>query len=664
MKKGILLLILFSILVIGGYLFFEYKNSKKYTILVVSNDILSNKKKEKILQLSKEKIISQIEKRYPDIKIKWLNFELKSPQEIKRDKKILKEIFKHEKIIYIIFGTISKMLNTFGDILPKDIPIFSGASSPFALNKYNGKIIFTNTPTPYYSRVKYIFNLKDILKLKNIIFLMNKDIKKVPYGYAIYTAAKRNKKDITLISVEQFLENKKEFINIYKNYLWCIDINDRSRDIKKFINSHLNIKGLNIFVIYYTNYKNTKANIFFASTIKKVKDPFEYNYLKDIRDYNNPIDIHTFDRYYRNYYPRIMIVLENIKDFNNSIKDIRKNIFEILKSYSKRVYIQKDTKNIIFFEKKDIRELIETNKEKYIYYNNIYKRKDIGLKNKFIIKLEDNTRTLLPLQYIEDINGSYKKIPVVDIKPFIKNIEILNLSTDIALVDLYLTIKYLKDYNISYPHNFQILPIAQFKNKTELSLVKSYTKDKFKYKIYRIKVYTPVENDLFFFPFDKFTIRVEFIINNYQKMPIILNIDDTYIPKNIRNWNIENIFATYAENPLVISQKENEIAYLYKNFLDIKIKRDRPIMVLIKYLLPALLLFIIGLYSAYKILILKRSEDGIGIIVDSILGIISVYFIFSLLISIKDLILMDIIFYILITILTILALLIFYKQKT
>lgn len=594
----------------------------------------------------------------------------------------IKNILKEKQIIAVVDGSTSRTAELTLDLFPRDMPIITDSSSPYILTKFKGNQIFSISSIPYFSRGRIIYLLTKLLNKKNIVFIL--DEKTSPYSKVIYYSLfKRLKKDKIKLVKYSLIEFKEK--NIIKKYgkkaLYVIGI-DSSSAIADFIYNVLDKeKGLDAFSIYYSSKKlkkirNTRV---FGGTFHNGKDPnfLEYKCLNNIDiDINNSYDLHRYFSVYRLYNSRINIIksLINKKTLEqNNTHQIRKIINKKLPIYSKKVFVDTECSNYLFLFKK-YNPLYFNVKDKNIslYFNSVL-NKDIGLRNMYIKYYNPTSKKeyYYPIQYI--FLGKKQKpkaIPTLSVEGKINKISILNLSTETASIDMYLILKYIskignKKLDFNYPNDLKILSKDMYIKKSEYSLIKTYEKKIdnfiFKYKIYRIKIFVPVINNLFFFPYDKFYLKLEVANDNFTKKPYFLSINNFYY--KIKNSNLQpiNLFSTYSEKIVYIEPDTPLI--IPKNIILLELKRKNAIFVIIKYLLPAIVIMMIGLYIGYMIIRYDIEHDSKGIVSDTILGVISIYFVFSLLISIKKLVLMDIIFYFMISILSILLIIIFYKIK-
>jgi hypothetical protein len=667
-KKEILLFLIGILLIVIGVLIYK---DNSYKILVITN-YRENTNYYKYVLNAEEKI----KKSYTDIKIIWNNIDYakrtnKNYIDIK--KKELKDILKNNKIIGVVLGSTSGIADAFLDIIPPDMPVIAEATSPYALSKFKGKNIFTVAPIPLYSRAKYIENLKKMLSLKNIVFILDNN---APFSKTIYISLKIHYPlHLYMIKKNDFIAKRKTILKQYpiNNTLYVTGI-DSSYVSLDFIKKYLNIQNINIFVLYSTINKklykniNKKVNIYSITLHNGTfLNFFKYKFLPS-PDYFN-WNLYFMDRYasvYKTYNYRINLLLSKYLKKNNNLHTIRKNIIKNLQKlkYPDNIFIDKNMKYLLTFEK-ILPKTFEINKTyPVMYYNSIYKTK-IGLRNKYICKLKDGKKQLYPIQYIYIDNNKQTLVPVVTASITFNNIEITDLSAEKAYIDIYLTLSYLNDkkFDISYWKDLKIASVKKLADKQEYSLVKTYIIKNKIFKIYRIKMFVPVKNNLFTFPFDKFWLNLEFVKDNYKARPYVLRIstpNNMLEKKHFSEIKILHYFPTYYEKIVFL----DNIPHIITNkSLLIQMKRTNTSSIIIKYLLPAVIIMLIGVYIGYLIIRHNIEHDSKGIVSDTILGVISVYFVFSLLISIKDLTIMDIVFYVMIFILSLLLIYIFYKFK-
>ena len=595
-------------------------------------------------------------------------------------RKKIKNILQEKNIIAVVDGSTSRAAEITLDLFPKDMPIIADSSSPYVLTKFKGDQIFSISSIPYLSRGRSIYLLTKLLNKKNIVFILDEETS--PYSKVIYySLLKRLKKDKIKLKEYSLQEFKEK--NIIKKYgnkaLYVIGI-DSSSKIADFIYNVLDKeKGLDAFAIYYSSkkFKKIKNTRVFGVIFHNGKNPnfLEYKCLNNV-DINNSYNLYKYFSVYRLYNSKINFIKSLINEKvleQNTTYQIRKIINKKLPIYSKKVFVDTECSNYLFLFKKynpfyfNIRD-----KNISLYFNSILS-KDVGLRNMYIkyYNPELKKEYYYPIQYIFlEKEQRPKAIPTLSIEGKINKISILNLSTETASIDMYLILKYIskignKKLDFNYPNDLKILSKDMYIKKSEYSLIKTYEKKVdnfiFKYKIYRIKIFVPVINNLFFFPYDKFYLKLEIANDNFTKKPYFLSINN--FDYKIKSSNLQpiNLFSTYSEKIVYIEPDTPLI--MPKNTILLKLKRKNAIFVIIKYLLPAIVIMMIGLYIGYMIIKFDIEHDSKGILSDTILGVISIYFVFSLLISIKQLVLMDIIFYFMISILSILLVIIFYKIK-
>lgn len=704
-KKPAILLLIFLICV-SVFSFFIWKynlnsatyKGQDYVVLVITNYSYKNKPKgynlRKINKKAQNKIERFVKQNLKNVKIIWIDYpeearkksSPKGQKLYKQFRKKLQTIIKKYKsrLILVVNGTISKTAQDTLDIIPPEIPVWTGASSKDANSKFKGKEIFSTAASPFYSKAYFILKAIELLNLKGIVFILSDQQKDSPYSYSIKEALEKSNDiknhKISLITVKKSsFEKEEKFIlqnNNLKNYLWVLGIGDSSNAMYEFYKNYLEGRKLNVMFIYFSSSLYDKEfanedNIFFISSHLNRKNPFDYSYLGgkvlSLCNYNIKC-VHSYDYNWRNFFNRISIILD--KKISSLIKS-QKSVTEIRTVIRKKIkksslyhpFVDKITQEIY------VAYPYNTKKGLTIYYNGIYP----WLVNRYLIKVKNNKRELFEKQVIclyVDPSNRYecnKVVPVVYIEPFIRKINILSLSTDKAVIEMVVKLRYLKTSNNNFEigKNIDISTSVEFVGERSISQISAREYKDYIEKLYDVRLIAPVRGNLFSFPFNKAWIDIEFFPKNFKENPFLIQILSSYEPfesQNISsNWKITNWFSSSSKKVLI---SEN-IPYIgYRYYFSIQLERLNPYQILFKYFAPALIITLVGLIAAYYIIRYGRSHiDFIDILNGVILGIISIYFIFSLLVSISNLIFMDVVFFILVLFMSIILVYAIFRLK-
>ena len=633
----------------------------KYDILVITaykKDSIYNK----IKLIALKDVKKEFEKKFNNINIVFKYIDFKSAKKNYKDiKKLQKYItLNKNKILFIIAPGISDYFKELVNILPTNIPIITASSSIDVLKKYKG-VVFSTSTHPKYYRVRHIIFLHNIFKYNKIINVY--DEIEGSYPKTLIKILKSNY-NIPIINLDMSKKNNFKFEKINNSlvFISAKDFYNTYKVLKKF-NDYIKIKKIKNFIVYlpYFSYKynyNFNFQIYFSKisdpNLKDFKD-YDYLYKIFINNYNHK-EYYYYDVYYKRYHSKILFVLSNIDIKQKNILYLRKKIYKIFKDKKFFPFIDKKTKYIYGIFQKE-------NNNSNIYFNTFIKKGYIIPK---LMMAYNNISFPYYYQFYKHNKNLRKKI-VVYFEIFLKKIRIINLSANRAKVEFVIKL-------ISKDKNFDIKKNLYFGNfdKDKLNINLLLTKKiKFLKKIFYMKVYSisgvvNIKNNLFLFPFDKQLIRIFFVLNgvnsNKYYLYLINNQNNQKNKVKIVNWKIIKIITTHSKQ--IIQDKNffnkinsNSIAVYNKYYLNIFIKRINPYQIILKYFLPTLLLLLLLI-----IIYLKSNEYNIGIYLDILLGLISLYFVYSLLINFDSLIMMDIIFFI-IFLINILFILIILKRK-
>ncbi|BCD67490.1 hypothetical protein [Nitratiruptor sp. YY09-18] len=607
----------------------------------------------------------EIERKYPKIKVVYTNIfiDRKNKKLIEKDINKLEKIL-NDKFLFIVAPGISKAFGTVAPCLPKDTPIITASSAIDELQKFKGNI-FSTSDLPRYSKAKDIYKLKKIIKYKRIINVYDKQ----PGSYPIYIlkAFAKDNPDIKIININLTSINK-GFLDKYGNdALFYISANgtksckiifDRLNFIIKNLEFLYNKKyNISYYLSYFStiySYKNDKKVFSSSSITSNKKNIFEYEYLRPLK-YKNEKLIKRYDQAFRWYYPKILLGLRGLENFDLDINVLHRIIIDNLKKTNiYNPFVDKRTRYIYAFEKKDYN-------GREIYFNAI--RKYNILKN-YLYILSSGQKLLNPIQIFNDF-----KYHTIYVTPQIKKLKILTLDATKAKVDLVIRAA---SINKNFEFGKSILMKSAKKDDFDIKLLSSskitFLNTPLYYKVYNIHLMININSDLFKFPYDKQIINIPFYPNNFSKDHYVIqmiNDKNQYDATISDNWFIDKHFPTYSRQIYKVENgldKKLKVLLTDINYFTLQIKRKDPLQIILKYFLPAIILLFMAIFIGYFIF-KKYSQNHIAIISDVLLGIISIYFIYSLLIQIETLIIMDLVFYVIIFMVILLIISIFILEK-
>ncbi len=636
-----------------------YANEYKILVITYYNPL---RKDIEAFEKGLKKVKKEIENRYSNIKIVYTNvyIDRKKKNLIEKDIKNLKKVLK-DRYLFIIAPGISK---TFGEVaryLPLDTPIITAASTIDELKKYKGKVFSTGSLTKY-NKTKDLQRLKSIINFNKIINVYDK----TPGSYPeeILKSFSNANPDVEKVNID--IENiDKTFLDKYgDNALIFISANGTKTskiliDRIEFILKNLEfLYDKNYKVYFYLpyfstiySYQNDKEVFTSSSVYSNKKNIFEYEYLQNIK-YKDEKYIQRYDQAFRWYYPKILLGLRGLTNFDSDIDVLHRIVYNNLKKTTiDNPFIEEKTRYVFAFEQ-----------EEGIYFNVIRK---YGILNNYLFVLSSGQKLLYPIQLMDN-----KTYHTVYITPQIKKLKILTLDATKAKIDMIVRIACI-DENIELGKD--ILIESANKDKLDIKLlniskITSFQNIDLYHKVYSVTLTTNINSKLFTFPYDEQIINIAFYSNNFSKNPIMIqmiNDKKNYDSTISDNWIITKHFPTYSRDIYKVENgmdSRSKVLLSDINYLTIKIKRKEPLQIILKYFLPAVILLFLAIFISY--FIFKRySKNHIGIVSDVLLGIISIYFIYSLLIQIETLIVMDLIFYFIIFLVIIFILSAFLLEK-
>jgi len=603
---------------------------------------------------------------------KHLNLTIKNQSEFKNNSILLQRYLKANKedVVYIwsVEDTNQVLLNLkllqdgLGDIL-SDIPIVCGVGakeslSAIANEKYNAKIFTTSSLSD--TKAEALYNL----------------VRAEHYTHVINVGNKQNC-DATVLSEveyinEQFLHLKgllsQDIDNIVFDSLYfhsdCQTDNIKPHEINTLLSNPDN-KVLFIFgeyttketralfdnfswrirILRYLNgYNNLGAYLLNIADSEKNRFKEQYPIYFDEYDLKNSQVLTQYEETYNKFLTQIDLVLDSIKgDLHQDpvvkVPHFRKYIVDRLQHTTRKSpYFNTQTNSIIMFKEKD-----------GYFYNNIY---EDNLYLMYLTRLDGMRQRLDKRQTF--LTGNNPNIPVMYADIDVKNLVVKDLNASSVYVELLIRTVSSSDLSL-----IDIIDLNSIKDSTYLSkseiltndIVKDKHGNKFYKKTYRIQDSFPVSSNLLNFPFDKQDVKIK-MVSKYDKITGIKPIIQVFpINKSQKftDWKINKIGLVNTKEFVVFPESSitNDVSLEIHpiNELTITIERTGRYLLVLKYTAPMLMFIFLMIYTMFK-LYYKITQDGeTSVFTNTMVGIMNVYFIFSLLININKIIWFDIFFF-------------------
>ena len=590
--------------------------------------------------------INDIEKKYPKVEVLTINISddiSVQADEVNRLKKLLDK----NDFIYIIAPSKSKTFGMIATLLPPDVPVMTGIATLTELQKYRGEILFTEASKPQYYKSKDIIDIKHLANKKHVINIYEHNNSEPSYTHEIINSLEKDgievihypQKNITKSFFDKYGNNSLIIVSgssTKNTYNLLRKIEFKAKNLEYIFDKKYN---LNFYLIYSSpssyDYKSDYS-IFSSGRNMGVKiNQEQYKYLKNL---NSEDDLKQFSNGYKSYYAKSMLVLKRLNT-NKELpyKIIKKQIYSLLINTSiEHPFIENETKYVFAFKK---------DKNSNIYYNTVAKH---NILQSYIFNLNSGNLLLFRKQMITN-----KETEPVYITPYIKKLKVLSL--DAKQVQVNMIVKIISsDNTIDLGKDITFDTSMIYENNRNIKLLRSSQSTvnniTYYHKVYNVELIVDIKSQLFNFPLDKQTVNIHFRYNDFSLKPIIIQPinEEGHIADNIsKYWEVIDYYMTYSrqiyklDNSII--QKQHVFSAM-EHYFTINIKRKDPIAIIIKYFLPALIILILSGYVGFFVS-KKYITDKIEIISDGLLGIISIYFIYSLLIQIETLIAMDLIFY-------------------
>ncbi len=664
---------IFSLLYLFGlFLFFlpaagnAEHNAHRPIVLIVKEDLQGKKEYEKIIKREAyDNVMRIFESKYDDIQFVNKVIDFSEKNDTNGTKENLSQfIEKNEKrLVYIVFVPGSTFqYDQIKDYLPEKTPIITSIGTAESLDKTN--IWVTTSSSLARGKAIAIKKLMDMENKDELIVLHDEDIDTYT-NEILQHLEKEMKVSITKIEYtkEGKLENPQKLqeknrlillvskssnnaMEIFQNFKKCIydDINHEN-DILLLKSKEKDRKEIYLekSKIFYLSYKIPGYNPDLRLLL--------YQEIDDICDnLKKEIDKHLCLETYSDTYIRLHTCLNqalSTQDINSSntmsseenITKMRKDIYDnIINHNETNTYYHEETNALAKFKKSE-----------NFYYSALI---ESNITNYYIVRLDNKNDGFLHYNQISNDKNSSLSTVYLDMK--LSNLIVENLSASSAYIEGYLRILTTKkkfDLNKMY----RINSIDSVLKKSEIILVKENKKmvdDIEMYeKFYIFKGNFNINNHLFYFPFDKQKIYISFTPRdaNATHDGFLMHLQKPNKKKmDFDKWDIDDIQPFLSEEIIMFNinaiEQSSSLSYKPISNFEITIHRKTASGFLIKFIFP--IFIILGLALGTQIYIYRREDLGVGInvYISAFAGIISIYFIFNLLIDIESLIGFDFVF--------------------
>jgi len=637
-------------------------------VLIVKEDLEKKDDYEKTIKRKAYNNVMKIfESKYDDLQFvsKTIQFDKKDTN---RTRENLEQFIKDHKknLVYVVFLPFdTSKYNKIKKYLPEKIPIITSIGSVESLKKTNTWVTTTSSLT--IGKAIAIKKLMQIEKKDELIALFDSNDSNDTYTKEILEDLN---KTISVIvrKIDYNGKIKKEYKNILqeKNKLILL-VSKSSTDTKRIFNKFID-------KIYRTlDYKNdilllkikkediqdinlTKGKIFkLTYAIPGYNPDSRLPLYKKVEDMCNKIgkiekiDKHMCLKIYGDEYIHLHTFLNLALSSQKENDNIESNISKTRDKIQNNI-IKHNEANTYYDEGTNALEMFK--KSKNFHYSALI---ESGLSKYYIVRLDKNNNGFLHYNQISnsDENGT-KSLSTVYLDMKLSNLIVDSLSASNAYIEgdiRILTTKEKFDLNKMYRMN----SLDSTLQKSQITFVKKSNQtidDKLMYEIfYTFKGNFSINNDLFNFPLDKQKIYISFTPKNMD------DINESYLMHlqeqdkktlNFDKWYIEKIKPFLSEEIMMFKnsaiEQNSSVSYKPVSNFEITIQRKTAIGFIVKFIVPiAIIIFL--LVSTQREL--RRRRDlgiAISIYISAFAGIISIYFIFNLLIDIESLIGFDFVF--------------------
>lgn len=643
-------------------------NTHMPMVLIIKEDLSRKNDYEKIIKpKAYANVMSMFKSEHDDIQFvdKVIDFS----DETNRSKMNLSEFIdkNKENLVYIVFlpGSTSKY-NQMKNYFPERIPIITSIGTVEILDKNNTWV----TTTSSLARGKAIA-IKKLMQMENkneLIALYDEEDKIDIYTNEILDELKDMNVFVSKKSYikskkrklsESFLKSNKLILLISKSSNNTLDLfNNFKKIIDTDINHEYNILLLRVnkeerkkillpnSKIFTLSYEipgyNPDSRLPFYHQIGNTCDNFNDKQMC-LKVYSNVyIKLHTF----------LNLALGNqYEDSNNNMSDkadtnitkMRENIYSNITNHNDtNTYYNEKTKTLHKFKSSG-----------NFYYSSLI---ESGITNYYIVRLDNKNDGFLHCNQISDGDGNgTRSLSTVYLNMRLSKLIVENLSASSVYIEGFLRILTTKkqfDLKKMYQINF----IDNASQKSEIIFVKENQKEidgmTMYEKFYTFKGNFNINNNLFDFPFDKQKIYISFTPRDTSTMKdrYLMHVQEEEDNKIIDfdKWNVKNIKPFLSKEIIMFKtsaiERNSSVSYKPVSNFEITIKRKTAFGFMMKFIFPIIIILLLAVLT--EIYLHRKKDTGIAvsIFISAFAGIISIYFIFNLLIGIESLILFDFVF--------------------
>jgi hypothetical protein len=275
-----------------------------------------------------------------------------------------------------------------------------------------------------------------------------------------------------------------------------------------------------------------------------------------------------------------------------------------------------------------------------------------GMTNYYVVRLDKEKDFLHPYQVKIDNNKKVKSLSTVYIDFKLVKLIVPDLSASKAYIEGMIRIFSIND-NVDLKKHFQINFLNDSSIKPEVTLVQSLShyegKVKFYEKFYIVKGDFNINNDLWKFPYDEQKIYISFKPKDFINNPFVVQLQESTFDKlDFDEWTVEYMKPFVSDE--IVKFKENivlqkaSIFYKPTSNFEIAITRNTTYSIMLKFILPVLIIVMLIMVTFFFFHTKSSLDATVDIYISAFAGIISIYFIFNLLIDIENLIIFDIAF--------------------
>jgi len=618
-----------------------------YTFLVADPIVLIIESKNIIDTLKEravEDVIESVSEKNINIDIERIQIDFSSEKDLKNLEKYF--IVNSKNIVYIIAPENTSEYKKVKPYLPKKTPIITSIGTASVLDQKDTWV--TTVSALSNGKALAIENLLKINQTKEIIVINDEDIDaytKEVIEYLNKAKIKIKYIDINDKQYNEYYDNNQLILLTSKTSKKTINLFHKFNE-KVYQNLHLNNNLLLLKIEEEDKQKiELKNNIYYLSYsipgyLPDLRLPLYKSVDATCENYKSGKNI-CFKIYGKKYKKLHMFLDMGLKDVNTNIgiQELRKKIYENIIQYNRySSYYNKDTKKIMQFKK----------------LNNFYYNSSIvnGMTNYYVVRLDKEKDFLHPYQVKIDNNKKVKSLSTVYIDFKLVKLIVPDLSASKAYIEGMIRIFSIND-NVDLKKHFQINFLNDSSTKPEVTLVQSLShyegKVEFYEKFYIVKGDFNINNDLWKFPYDEQKIYISFKPKDFINNPFVVQLQESTFDKlDFDEWTVEYMKPFVSDE--IVKFKENivlqkaSIFYKPTSNFEIAITRNTTYSIMLKFILPVLIIVMLIMVTFFFFHTKSSLDATVDIYISAFAGIISIYFIFNLLIDIENLIIFDIAF--------------------